>query len=601
MTNIGWATLSVIPSAKGFGTALSSQVDPQIHKSGASAGKAYGGGLMSAAKSFAAPLAGLFAVSAVADFAKQAIGSASDLAESQSKVAVVFGSSAKAINDWASTSSTSMLMSSQAALEAAGTYGNLFQAFGIGQQASEKMSKTLVQLAADLASFNNTSVDDALLALRSGLSGETEPLKRYGIAITDARLKQEALSMGIADGKATLDAAQKAQASYSLILKDTTLAQGDVKRTSDGYANTVRAVTAEIENQKAVIGGELLKAIQSTSTAMGGPSGLVELTKSLGDMAASAAAGVAWLTTEVVTLSGALPELIDNENLLWTILKSFPAVTPTRAILAIGDAQRDGAAKAADMSYQNRLLNQALNLMPYAATTATDGITAIGDAAATTATGIGTLRDAIDALEGRSNLRSSSLSIRGQWAALADMGDMVTVGKPRHQITQADGKKVWVDSTERQVRRQFDPDVARGRFANTDSGRAAEQWALDLAAKYQDRATLLSEQGRNRAAMSVYDRGRARLAGQFGEWELGSGYAQSFLPRPQWLVNASGRGNLATDQYGRNGVNPGQGTTINYQFMGDIVVPTVAEAGRRAIELARLKALSGGQIPAAAS
>ena len=63
------------------------------------------------------------------------------------------------------------------------------------------MSLKLVELAADLASFNNTSPEDALLALRSGLSGETEPLKRYGIAINDARLKQEALNQGIYEGE----------------------------------------------------------------------------------------------------------------------------------------------------------------------------------------------------------------------------------------------------------------------------------------------------------------------------------------------------------------------------------------------------------------
>jgi hypothetical protein len=121
------------------------------------------------------------------------------------------------------------------------------------------MSTTLTRLASDLASFNNTSVQEAVEALRSGLSGETEPLKRYGVALTDARLKQEALGLGlIRDVKAPLDAAAKSQAAYSLIMKDTALAQGDFERTSDSFANTMRTMQATVEDAAAKLGEDLL-------------------------------------------------------------------------------------------------------------------------------------------------------------------------------------------------------------------------------------------------------------------------------------------------------------------------------------------------------
>ena len=128
---------------------------------------------------------------------KQLVDAASSLAESQSKVNVVFGDSAKAVTDFANTAAEKMGMSKQAALEAAGTFGNLIQAFGLGQGQAKEMSTTLVQLASDLASFNNTSTEDAIQALRSGLSGETEPLKKYGVALNDVRLKQVAMNMGL--------------------------------------------------------------------------------------------------------------------------------------------------------------------------------------------------------------------------------------------------------------------------------------------------------------------------------------------------------------------------------------------------------------------
>jgi len=189
---------------------------------------------------------------------KSLVDAASNLEESQSKVNVVFGQSSDAVTDFAANAASSMGISKQAALEATGTYGNLLQAFGVAQPAAVEMSTKLVQLAGDLASFNNTSIDDAIQALRSGLSGETEPLKRFGVAINDARMKQEALNMGLYDGKGTLDTYAKTQAAYALILKDTSLAQGDYARTADGVANTQRSLAAEFANVKAELGTALL-------------------------------------------------------------------------------------------------------------------------------------------------------------------------------------------------------------------------------------------------------------------------------------------------------------------------------------------------------
>jgi hypothetical protein len=191
-------------------------------------------------------------------FAYSLVNAASAVEESMSKVRVVFGDSADAVIKFAEQSSSSIGLSKQQALEAAGTYGNLFQAFGIGKQASQEMSTELVKLAADLASFNNASVDDALQALRSGLSGETEPLKRFGVALNDVRLKQEALNLGLYSGKGNLDIAAKSQAAFALIMKDTALAQGDFARTSDGVANQQRILAAQFADVRAELGEALI-------------------------------------------------------------------------------------------------------------------------------------------------------------------------------------------------------------------------------------------------------------------------------------------------------------------------------------------------------
>ena len=184
----------------------------------------------------------------------KSINDASNLQEAMSKVDAVFGSESKVVKTWARSMASSFGLSTRAAAEAAGTYGNLFQAFGIGRVEARKMSTRLVELAADMASFNNVPIDEALTALRSGLSGETEPLKRFGVALNDVRLKQVAMNMGLYDGKGTLDVAAKSQAAYALILKDTALQQGDVARTAAGLANQKKFLAAEVENLSAEFG-----------------------------------------------------------------------------------------------------------------------------------------------------------------------------------------------------------------------------------------------------------------------------------------------------------------------------------------------------------
>ncbi len=212
-------------------------------------------------------LAGVSAVAVVRGL-QSAVMAASNLSESISKANVVFGRNAEAVQNWSKTTSKAFGINRQAALEAAGTYGNLFRAFGLTEQQSYSMSTSLVELAADMASFNNTSVDDALLALRSGLSGETEPLKKFGIALTDVRLKEQAMSMGlIKTTSGVLPQAIKTQAAYALIMKDSALAQGDVSRTAGGLANQLKFLQAGLQDAKAGFGEALLPAALAVVSA----------------------------------------------------------------------------------------------------------------------------------------------------------------------------------------------------------------------------------------------------------------------------------------------------------------------------------------------
>jgi hypothetical protein len=213
------------------------------------------------------------ALGAIAVGAKKAISAASDLNEQQNKAQVVFGKSGKAIVAWSKTLAESFGLSSTAALEAAGTFGNMLVPMGFSRKEAAKMSKTMVQLAGDMASFNNASPEETLAALRSGLAGESEPLRKFGVFLSDARLKQEALRQGLYSGKGALDAHAKAAATMALIMKDTSDAQGDFARTSDSAANAQRVQAAETANLTAELGQGLLPYYQ-TGLAL-----LIKLTK----------------------------------------------------------------------------------------------------------------------------------------------------------------------------------------------------------------------------------------------------------------------------------------------------------------------------------
>lgn len=226
--------------------------------------------------------AGFFAVSAavtgtvaalagVTGAATTAIAAASNLAEQQSKVGVVFGQSAGEILKWAEGSAQAMGIARAEATGAAGTFGNLFTALGLSQQAAAEMSPRLVQLASDLASFNNSSPEEALAALQSGLVGEVEPLRRFGVAINAAAVESKALEMGLASTKAEITEADKVTARYQLILDNTKNAQGDFARTSDGLANQQRILKAEIGTLAEKFGTALLpvaKDVTATFVAL---------------------------------------------------------------------------------------------------------------------------------------------------------------------------------------------------------------------------------------------------------------------------------------------------------------------------------------------
>ena len=265
--------------------------------------------------------AGAFAVKLGVD----AVNAASDLIETQNKVGEIFGQSSEAILEFAQTSVTALGQTETMALEAAATFAQFGKAAGLADQELVEFSTELVTLSADLASFNNSSPQEAITAIGSALRGEAEPLRRFGVLLDDAALKAEAMKMGIFDGTGMLTTQQKVLAAHQVILAQTTDAQGDFARTADGLANTQRILTAAVEDAKAEIGLGLVDAIETATSAMGGSMGMAAGISKVGSEIALLTRGVGNAITEIIELKDAFGDLNTEATLVGTNIKLVDA------------------------------------------------------------------------------------------------------------------------------------------------------------------------------------------------------------------------------------------------------------------------------------
>lgn len=206
----------------------------------------------------------------LAAFGASAFKAASDANELQSAFDQTFGAMAKDMTSWAVTTGDAMGRSTQSLQEAANTFGLFFNQAAPTREAAADMSKTFAVLAQDLASFYNVSESDALQKLRSGLAGESEPLRDFSVFLTEASVKAKALEMGLGDLSGEISEQDKIMARYALILEGTKNAQGDVGRTSSGTANQIRAMQAAFLELQITIGTKLLPVFTPLITKIAG-------------------------------------------------------------------------------------------------------------------------------------------------------------------------------------------------------------------------------------------------------------------------------------------------------------------------------------------
>lgn len=304
-----------------------------------------------AAKAAGAAIAATLSVRAGVSFGKDLINLASDAEEAASKFEFVFSGAADSVGRRLDLFSQQAGRSRFELREMAGDIGALVRPMGLTEEAAGDMSVQVAKLATDLASFFNSTDQEALTALRAGLVGESEPLRRYGVQLSAARIEQEAFNAGLAKTKAEVTGAAKAQAIMNIVMQDTAGAQGDAIRTSDGYANSTRRLAGEWKDFKTELGqeilpvaSEVLNTINDINTSLGGLGNTIRL------IFAEAKAGIGDYASFMSSLS---PHMKIAEALGFTGISDFSTNASVELIrlrqkIAADVAARDQAQRDAE-------------------------------------------------------------------------------------------------------------------------------------------------------------------------------------------------------------------------------------------------------------
>ena len=229
----------------------------------------------------------------------KAVKSASNFEAEFEGVNQVFGEAAKSVQAFAEQAAQSAGLSATEALKASKTFGLFATGAGLGTQEAGKFSTTMVQLAGDLGSFNDVPTEEALNAIQSGLMGQAEPLRKFGVFLDEDRLKLALFNATGEEVTGTLSAQQKMMAAYYAILQQTTIQQGDYIKYQETLGNQLKTISTEFENLTKDIGLMLIPAITEALPQ------IKEMARQLGEELKAAIESVDWqaLTKTIVDLA----------------------------------------------------------------------------------------------------------------------------------------------------------------------------------------------------------------------------------------------------------------------------------------------------------
>ena len=199
----------------------------------------------------------------IGHFIAQAVTESNKYQEDLNLFTVALGQYAAEAQNYAEKVSNVMGIDPAQWLRNQGVFNTLLTGFGDTAERAQLMSQNLTQLGYDLSSFFNISIEDAMQKLQSGISGELEPLRRLGYDLSQARLEQTALNLGIKESVANMTQAEKAELRYYAIMTQVTTAQGDMARTLEAPANQLRILQAQLTQAARAIGNIFIPALNA--------------------------------------------------------------------------------------------------------------------------------------------------------------------------------------------------------------------------------------------------------------------------------------------------------------------------------------------------
>lgn len=199
----------------------------------------------------------------IGNFIAQAVTESNKYQEDLNLFTVALGQYADEAKEYAEKVSDVLGIDPAQWLRNQGVFNTLLTGFGDTAERAQLMSQNLTQLGYDLSSFFNISIEDAMQKLQSGISGELEPLRRLGYDLSQARLEQTALNLGIKESVANMTQAEKAELRYYAIMTQVTTAQGDMARTLQAPANQLRILQAQLTQAARAIGNIFIPALNA--------------------------------------------------------------------------------------------------------------------------------------------------------------------------------------------------------------------------------------------------------------------------------------------------------------------------------------------------
>lgn len=199
----------------------------------------------------------------IGHFIAQAVTESNKYQEDLNLFTVALGQYAAEAQNYAEKVSDVMGIDPAQWLRNQGIFNTLLTGFGDTAERAQLMSQNLTQLGYDISSFFNISIEDAMQKLQSGISGELEPLRRLGYDLSQARLEQTALNLGIKESVANMTQAEKAELRYYAIMTQVTTAQGDMARTLEAPANQLRILQAQLTQTARAIGNIFIPALNA--------------------------------------------------------------------------------------------------------------------------------------------------------------------------------------------------------------------------------------------------------------------------------------------------------------------------------------------------